>query len=385
MRLFSLVAIVATFASPGCASGGGGSTDAGRRDAPLFGFDVPTLDTPRPDAPGLDAPTDPTDVPSTIVRDTGIDVARPDTPGVDAPPECTVAADCNDGNACNGVERCEFGSCIDGPPPTCDDGIPCTDDTCAAAGCVYTPVSARCDDGVACTVDTCTATGCTSMLNDSLCPMGQRCTSTGCMGGSSCGESPCRLVLPQCGCSAGQACILEGGARRCATAGTRTEGQACTAATDCAAGLACVNFSSGPTPIQMCSRVCAGDSDCSGGGSRCLLGLADGTQLCTRACNPVRQTGCAPGLACAVYGDGGGGFVTDCAGPTGGGIDGASCLDDTDCEAGYLCIDVDGFGFTTCNHWCNAVTGEGCDIFTTCYPFTTPAVAGGVEYGVCAF
>lgn len=390
-----LVACAASLAvlAPACASGGGGGTDAGRRDTPIPGVDAPArdtpgLDAPLPDVPAIDAPAD---VPMTLMRDTGVDAPRPDTPGVDAPPECTTAADCSDGMACNGIERCEFGACLDGTPPVCDDGVACTNDLCMGSGCTYTPISSRCDDGVACTIDTCTAAGCSSVPNDSLCGSGQRCTSTGCMATGGCAESPCRLVPPQCGCSAGQSCILNAGMRMCGLAGTRTEGQACTAATDCASGLACVNFSSTGT-AQMCVRMCGGDVDCVGGGY-CIGELSDGmggtlagVRVCTRACNPVSQTGCAPGLFCSIYRETAGAmrYLTDCAGPPGAGGADAFCIDDTDCQAGFLCIDVDGFG-PTCNHWCNVTTGAGCSGGRVCYGFTSPVVVGGVEYGVCAF
>lgn len=387
-----LTALVLSVLAPGCASGGNGGADAGRRDAPLLGPDVPGRDAPLPDAPlpdvpGIDAPS--ADVPMTIVRDTGVDAPRPDTPGVDAPPECVVAADCNDGNACDGIERCEFGRCVEGVPPVCDDGVACTTDACAGAGCTYTPVSSRCNDGVACTTDTCTASGCTAVPSDALCPSGQRCTSTGCTSSMSCTESPCRLVPPQCGCPSGQACLLNGGARTCGVAGIRAEGQSCTLATDCAAGLACLNFSAVGT-AQMCVRMCATDLDCTGGGF-CLGEITDatgatvpGVRTCTRACNPITQTGCATGLYCGVFRENTGAmrYLTDCAAPPGTGGLGTSCIDDGDCRGGYLCIDV-GDGFPTCNPWCNVLTGTGCPGFTTCFRFMTPVVISGVEYGVC--
>ena len=64
---------------------------------------------------------------------------------------------CNDGNACNGVETCNPSSgCVPGTPLQCNDGIACNgQETCnPSSGCVSgSPVN--CDDGIDCTVDSC--------------------------------------------------------------------------------------------------------------------------------------------------------------------------------------------------------------------------------------
>jgi subtilisin-like proprotein convertase family protein len=71
---------------------------------------------------------------------------------------CTVDAECNDGNACNGVETCVASACAPGTPIDCNDGLFCTTDTCAPATgtCGHTPNP--CSDGRACTVDSCDET-----------------------------------------------------------------------------------------------------------------------------------------------------------------------------------------------------------------------------------
>jgi hypothetical protein len=55
---------------------------------------------------------------------------------------------CPDGNACNGDEACNgFGSCLSGTPPNIDDGNTCTTDSCnPATGVSNVPV----DDGTVC-------------------------------------------------------------------------------------------------------------------------------------------------------------------------------------------------------------------------------------------
>src|SRR5262249_9019669 len=45
-------------------------------------------------------------------------------------PPCTVDAECDDGVACNGPERCLDAVCVHTPWLTCDDGDPCTVDRC---------------------------------------------------------------------------------------------------------------------------------------------------------------------------------------------------------------------------------------------------------------
>ena len=47
------------------------------------------------------------------------------------PPLCATDAECDDGDLCNGAERCGVdGLCLPGTPVTCDDGVACTVDTC---------------------------------------------------------------------------------------------------------------------------------------------------------------------------------------------------------------------------------------------------------------
>lgn len=53
----------------------------------------------------------------------------------------TTEQPCSDGNACNGLERCDgAGTCIRGVPPAIDDRNPCTDETCdPVAGVSHVP------------------------------------------------------------------------------------------------------------------------------------------------------------------------------------------------------------------------------------------------------
>ena len=67
---------------------------------------------------------------------------------------CTHASiQCDDGNACNGLEICAPAvGCVAGTPPTCDDGDACTIDTCdPSAGCRHTNLTSI--DFVSCALE----------------------------------------------------------------------------------------------------------------------------------------------------------------------------------------------------------------------------------------
>ena len=52
--------------------------------------------------------------------------------------ECDYDEDCDDGNACNGSERCIDDQCVNGQPPDCNDGNICTNDWCDPfSGCQH--------------------------------------------------------------------------------------------------------------------------------------------------------------------------------------------------------------------------------------------------------
>ncbi|MFO0746196.1 MAG: M4 family metallopeptidase [Myxococcota bacterium] len=104
---------------------------------------------------------------------------------------CSTDADCDDHNACDGVERCgDGGTCLAGTPPGCNDGAAASIDSCApAVGCrhIAKPGQAKlvvacldaateCDDHNACTRDGCDPLGgCRHDLVD--CDDGDTCTT----------------------------------------------------------------------------------------------------------------------------------------------------------------------------------------------------------------
>ena len=80
---------------------------------------------------------------------------------------CAIDADCDDGDACTGIESCDAssGTCVAGTAVDCSDGNPCTDDLCdPLTGTCSNPPSAdgtSCEDGDACTAgDACVMGSC---------------------------------------------------------------------------------------------------------------------------------------------------------------------------------------------------------------------------------
>jgi hypothetical protein len=76
-------------------------------------------------------------------------------PDSSPPPACEVSADCDDGNPCNGSERCIEGTCRQGSPVVCDDGVDCTADTCdeTTGECYSLADHTRCELGATCDVE----------------------------------------------------------------------------------------------------------------------------------------------------------------------------------------------------------------------------------------
>ena len=308
--------------------------------------------------------------------------------------------------ACDTGEVCVEGSCRCGSGPSCADGERCDAGTCRPIACTpacdagETCVSGacRCGAGPACsTGQECVSGACVSTTCSPACAAGETCDAGACRCGagpactggrscvsgtctSTCSESPCRLVSPQCGCSAGQACDLSGGTRGCFAAGTRTEAQACDSTNRCAAGLTC----SGPSSAPFCARYCATDADCpAGGGSICLMEINDSSgavlaNLCGIDCDPRTNTGCRSSTACSIRGvrSGTNEAVTWCRA-----VDPPfpfPICTDTTCPAGQVCT-----GSGACAAYCRVGVASDCPAPQICTQFTDRPRVGGVEYGYC--
>ena len=249
---------------------------------------------------------------------------------------CETAADCDDGDVCNGLEDCVDDACVSGTQLDCDDTNPCTDDSCdPVSGCDNLNNTAPCDDGDGCTEDDVCAGGACQPGADLDCDDVNPCTDDSCVGGA------CQNVDNTDGCDDGLFCTL----------------------TDTCDTGACVGV--GDTcPGQMCDEVgdvcadCLIDDDC------------DDVNPCTDdscvggACQNVDNTdGCDDGLfctltdtcdtgACVGVGDTCPGQMCDEVGDVC-----ADCLIDDDCDDVNPCTDDSCVG-GACQ---NVDNTDGCD------------------------
>lgn len=145
---------------------------------------------------------------------------------------CQNPAQCDDQDACNGVETCSQGICQPGIPVQCEDFISCTVDACnpATGACSHTPIDAFCDDGLACNgSESCAAgQGCVSGVTV-VCDDGVACTQDAC-------EEPgnCVAILNHGFCEDGSFC---NGSELCTAQGCEA-GQAVSCPSD---GIGCTN------------------------------------------------------------------------------------------------------------------------------------------------
>ena len=104
--------------------------------------------------------------------------------------ECVTDEGCDDGEFCNGLERCHSGRCHPSPTPPCRDSIECTADACdeATDRCTAVPDPQRCRPGQVCDA----RVGCfwpgpchddTDCDDRRLCNGAERCTADGCAPG----------------------------------------------------------------------------------------------------------------------------------------------------------------------------------------------------------
>ncbi|MBW1881670.1 MAG: trypsin-like peptidase domain-containing protein [Deltaproteobacteria bacterium] len=98
---------------------------------------------------------------------------------------CTANAQCDNGNACDGLETCDLdsGDCLPGQAVTCNDtSTECGDDICnpATGACEMVPNDSYCTDGDACTSDTCNVAGACESSAPRDCDDGSDCTDDSC-------------------------------------------------------------------------------------------------------------------------------------------------------------------------------------------------------------
>jgi hypothetical protein len=270
--------------------------------------------------------------------------------GMPMPMTCTTDEMCDEGNFCNGRERCLEGVCAPGERVVCDDGVACTLDVCRGNSCVADaddeacPVGPgrRCAGAMGCQYDVCTLATCspsaatcetavcsgTMCMRVSTCGVGETCCGgacvpAGCDDGNECtldacsasaaGVDVCKHTARTSVCDDGNSCTLgdacgvdgtcKGAVRAC------DDGNPCTDDPDCVPGAGCVpvpnvapcDDGNACTPIDRCSAgACMGTGDCDDGVA-CTMDVCTPERTCMRTpdsascgtggtCNPT--TGC---------------------------------------------------------------------------------------------
>jgi len=187
-------------------------------------------------------------------------------------------------------------------------------------------------------------------------------------------------ILPQCGCSTTQSCVVVSAANgvastACLPAGGVAPFHACNGPT-CLKGYQCTSGA--------CAPYCDANTPCENGGE-CIGGsYLEGGQLkpagysiCTSNCaleDPASV--CGPGLNCVFfYGPKVPHTGCDLAGS---GIGVGACATVIDCAAGYACV-----GQGDCRKWCRLGIDSDCLAGQTCEKLGAEFIVHGVEYGAC--
>jgi hypothetical protein len=289
---------------------------------------------------------------------------------------CIGDADCDDRNACNGLETCRDCACVAGTPlpagVACDDGDRCTaDDVCASGSCVgrnvcpctFDDQCASHEDGNLCngtlvcvdrecaldphTIVTCDASADTACRTNRCVPSTGACVLSSVADGTGCSDGN--------GCTAGDLCAAGtcvSGAPTC-TCGTSADctgyedGDACNGTLVCTGGTCVVDAAT--------IVVCDPSSDTPCRVSRCVPS--------TGACLPVIRTdgaACDDGDPCT--------FDTACAGGACVG-ERLTCDDSNPCTRDSCTTDPIGCMFAFDPAVCddgNVCTDDSCDFDTGC-------------------
>ena len=252
---------------------------------------------------------------------------------------CTAAADCSDGNLCNGTETCTMPStlgsrCVAGSPPTdgtsCGGGRICRMGTCATAGCGDGIVSSpeQCDDGNMTSGDGCdndctwTCTAAADCSDGNACNGAETCTSPGTLGSRCNAGAP---PAPGTSCGTGLICV----GTSCIAA--RCGDSIVTGTEQCDDG----NTTNGDGCDNDCTFTCSGPADCSDGlacnGAETCSMPGTTASRCNMGAAPPAGTSCGTGQICV----------------------GGSCV-------AARCGDMIVTGAEQCDDG-NTVNGDGCD------------------------
>jgi len=266
--------------------------------------------------------------------------------------ECITDGDCDDGDACNGVESCQAWTCAAGTAPVCDDGLFCNGaEWCdAGLGCQAGEV-VDCGDGVDCTVDGCDedADACVSTASDAMCDNGAYCDGA-------------EVCDGQLGCMAGQPVDCNDGIE-CTVDGCDETADACVGT---ASDALCDN-------AEYCdgAEVCDAQLGCTAGPA---IDCNDGVECTVDGCNETAD-GCDHVATDSLCDDGtycNGAETCDAAGgcEDGKAID---CNDGVECTVDSCNEDADG---------CDNLAADAlCDDGSYCNGAETCDAAGGCEDG----
>jgi len=289
--------------------------------------------------------------------------------------QCTVDADCDDGEYCNGLETCNTGdgTCQPGTPVDCNDGFDCTIDFCneTTDSCDNVPDDGFCDNGQFCDgSETCVPTDPGSGPDGCLagtapdCTDAYACTDDSCDPAANGGAGACVSTPNDSFCDNGQFCD---GAETCVPAdpGAGVDGCLAGTAPDCTDAYDCTHDSCDPaangatgacvnTPNDL---LCDNGQFCDGAETCVPTDPGAGADGCLAGSDPCPNTNC----------DEANDVCTD-------------CLNDEDCDDGQFCNGVE-----TCdtgNGVCIPGTAPDCsDAFACTDDSCDPQANGGV--GAC--
>jgi hypothetical protein len=188
----------------------------------------------------------------------------------------------------------------------------------------------------------------------------------------------------QCGCPGSQNCVIASvstdGKTMCTVSGVKHEDARCSSNEECAKGLMC--------RLGICRPFCADSADCDDANAVCeassyvdsnseIVDLPD-VKVCKTRCDLADITTCPAQERCYLYENDPTTWLTQCVG-AGSATGTNDCVKDTfACAPGYACAN-----FGDCREYC-IVGGTGCPSGMKCKPHSSPALVAGVEFGVCA-
>ncbi len=322
---------------------------------------------------------------------------------------CLQDSDCPSGDACvgNACQPKPAGCTGDGDcatqagTPKCDTQsgkcVAClTGGDCPASG-LCDPTAHTCESGCAsdqyCAnlAPKCDTTShvCVACLQTSDCASGKYCKSEKCLSGCAtdqdCAQSSagkkCDTSTNSCvACLADADCAQSASGHKCLTSAHACV--ACLADSDCPSGDKCAN--------NACVTNTTTDPPC-GANDSCQAGTtcvpdASGAKTCRTQCDPYNPgTTCQSGKVCEWIGfDSNNAAAGACVPANGNGGAGATCQQDSDCEANLLCVPVSAT-VAQCAALCDpsggtCASGDSCHALPTYYDDTSSTL---LSIGVC--